>query len=234
MKLSLGLNLTGRRVAAIAALTTLTGGTAMADVTRVIIDNPAERPIVTNGDILLGVFRTEVKTQDADDGAFFPDAMTISFRFDDGNYVGGIRGNDVAFPTFPLRTLSFFAEGHLELLGRTLDGSGEWVHPFYDSDADAVDPAGLMQFNEFGAFQFQESVDGDMRYIGFADADLTRFGYVQIQRESLTQWRLIGYAYGQAGEPVDVEDLTVPVPPAPAVVGVAALTLTRRQRLAQE
>lgn len=203
----------------------------MADVTRVIVD-PLDPPlIVSNGDILLGVFRTEVETQDRSDGAFFPYAMSISFRVDDGHYVGGIRGNNVGFPSFPLQTVSLLASGNLELLGDTLDETGDWIQPYYDVDSDTVEPALLRQFDTLGQFQFQDSVDGDMRYIGFADADLTRFGYVQIQRDSLTQWRLIGYAYGEAHESVDVEDLTVPVPPSLGVVGAAATLISRRRRL---
>ncbi|QYK47784.1 MAG: hypothetical protein KF838_13460 [Phycisphaeraceae bacterium] len=219
----------------LAALATLTGATAMADVTRVIIDNPAERPIVTNGDVSIGLFRPTLVLQDYPPVGVevIENSMRIGFYFEAGVTSGGIVGNHLPFPAFPLQSPSLFADGGLELLGMELDSSGTWFSPSYDSVYDDVTPAMLQQVNEFGNFQIQNFNDGDMAYIGYADADRRRFGYVQIQRQSLTQWTLIGHAYGEVGEPVLVEDLTtyIPVPPSALLLGAGSALLSRRQRL---
>ncbi|QYK47783.1 MAG: hypothetical protein KF838_13455 [Phycisphaeraceae bacterium] len=234
MKLSLGLNLTGWRVAAIAVLATMTGATAMADVTRVIIDNPAERPIVTNRNLSIGIFRPVLTLQEFPEPTGNPidNSVWMAFSNEAGVIRGLIRGNDLGFPAFPLQSPSLFADGGLELLGMELDASGTWFSPRYDSDSDSVDPARLQQVNEFGYFQIQNFNDGDMAYIGYADADRRRFGYVQIQRQSLTQWTLIGHAYGDVGEPVLVEDLTtyIPVPSCSLIIGAGALLSGTRRR----
>lgn len=235
MKPSLGLNLTGRRVAAIAALATLTGATAMADVTRVIIDNPAERPIVTNRNWSIGIFRPVLTLQEFPEPTGHPieNSIWMAFSNEAGVIRGLIRGNDLGFPAFPLQSPSLFADGGLELLGIELDASGTWFSPRYDSDSDSVDPARLQQVDEFGNFQIQDFEDEDMAYVGYANADRTRFGYIQIQRQSLTDWTLIGHAYGDVGEPVLVEDLTtyIPVPPSALLLGAGAAFVSRRQRL---
>lgn len=220
---------------ACAALTALTGATAMADVTRVIIDEPEERPIVTNRNLSIGIFRPVLTLQEFPEPTGHPidNSIWMAFSNESGVIRGLIRANDVGFPTFPLQSPSLFADGGLELLGMELDGSGMWFSPRYDSDSDSMDPAALEQVNEFGYFQIQSFDDGDMAYIGYADADRTRFGYLQIQRQSLTQWTLIGHAYGEVGEPVLVEDLTtyIPVPPSALLLGAGAAFLSRRQRL---
>jgi hypothetical protein len=212
----------------------LIGGTAMADVTRVIIDDPEDRPIVTNGDTYIGLFRPSLFLQDTNSA--IENAIRISFRNESGVIRGLIEANDLPFPAFPLQSVSLFADGGLMLLGSVLDSSGLWFSPHYDSLSDSITPANLMQVNEFGYFQIQDFADEDMAYIGYADADRTRFGYVQIQRQSLTQWTLIGHAYSVTGESILVEDLTtyIPVPPAPLVLGGGVAIMSRRQRVARK
>lgn len=207
----------------------------MADVTRVIIDDPMERPIVTNdGNVSIGLFRPTLVLQDYPPVGVevIENSMRIGFYFESGVTRGGIVGNDLPFPAFPLQSPSLFADGGLELLGMEIDSSGTWFSPSYDSISDIMTPAMLQQVNEFGNFQIQNFVDGDMAYIGYADADRRRFGYVQIQRQSLTQWTLIGHAYGDVGEPVLVEDLTtyIPVPPSALLLGAGALLTGARRR----
>lgn len=206
----------------------------MADVTRVIIDDPMERPIVTNGDVSIGLFRPTLVTQDSGTGSL-ENSLRIAFSSIAGDIEGVIEANQLAFPSFPLQSVSLFADGGLMLEQQELDSSGQWFSPQYDSISDSVIPASLQQFNEFGYFQIQNFANDAMAYIGYANDDVTRFGYVQIQRQSLTQWTLIGHAYGEVEESVLVEDLTqyIPVPPTPLLFGAVSVVLSRRQRLAR-
>ncbi|MBX3362008.1 MAG: hypothetical protein KF912_08845 [Phycisphaeraceae bacterium] len=70
--------------------------------------------------------------------------------------------------------------------------------------------------------------DGGSGYVGYATSDLTKFGYMQIQRLSLYEWRLVGYRYDNAGAPVLVENL-IPAPATLAALALLALPRTRRR-----
>lgn len=216
---------------AIGLMTCAAACTAMGDVTRVVIHDPLARPVVTtDGNVSIGLFRPTLVLQDYPPVGVevIENSVRIGFYFDSGVIRGGIVGNDLPFPSFPLQSPSLFADGALELLGMELDSAGTWFSPRYDSISDIATPATLSQVNEFGNFQIQSFADGAMAYIGYADADRTRFGYIQIQRQSLTDWTLVGHAYGDLGEVVVVENLI----PAPGMLGLAVasfLALPRRR-----
>lgn len=207
----------------------------MADITRVIIADEGARPIVTNADTWIGLFRPSLYTSDV--ATSEPEyAVYLGFLQAGGDHSGVVQANDLFMPAFPLQTVSLLATGDFELLGETIDASGIWHQPIFDDVSGTITPASLNQYNEFGDFQFQDSVDGDMRYIGYADADVARFGYIQIQRESLTQWKLIGHAYAGAGESLLVEDLTeyIPAPSTSVAIGILLVGhRSRRERIAK-
>lgn len=229
------------RVAVLAmAATCLTTENAMAAPTTWVYTSIGDRPIISNNDVYVPLWMPGepelvplVLPGDYDQFAI---RMTATMP---GPLVAAIFGNHYTSSTATIRSPALYGLEGLRLEGVTLDGDGgetEWVLPTKDLASGFVDPAFLEQGGSVGQFDlstFAYDAD-DYAYIGFADATLTRFGYLQIERASatdITQWRLVGFAYEEAGVPIEVEDLTV-IPPAPSALLLAAgMAVVSRRRV---
>lgn len=67
-----------------------------------------------------------------------------------------------------------------------------------------------------------------MAYIGYASSNITSFGYMQIERVTDIDWKLIGYAFDPSGAPILVENL-IPAPASLAALLLLAACPRRRR-----
>ncbi|MBX3318172.1 MAG: hypothetical protein KF902_15045 [Phycisphaeraceae bacterium] len=156
-------------------------------------------------------------------------ALYMNFFYDDADIVqGGIAANPLPFfPSHPLQTLCILATGGLRLEGMTIDRGGSFVEPSFDPFGGDIRPAAITHgTGPFSAFNLLTFAGGDMAYIGYASSDKSIFGYMQIQRVNVTDWRLIGYSYDPSGTGIVVTALPAP----PAALGVLGAALLNRPR----
>jgi hypothetical protein len=161
--------------------------------------------------------------------------LLIDFQYsvaEPGELTGAIIGNELPlFPPLPLQTPSLMTGGGLRIEGSIIDANQSFVRPSYDPDTSYSAPAFIAHgTGPFDSFNLSSFSDGDVAYIGFSDANVRVFGYMQIERQSVLDWKLIGYAFDPSGAPVLVENL-IPAPASLAALGMTALT-TRRRRIA--
>ncbi len=209
-------------------------GSALAAPIVVLNTGEHRDTIISRGDLRIHLFANEVTIDPAPTpggDAFY--TMNFNFQFLFGNpedVVGAISSNELPVdPDFPLETASILAEGGLRLEGSVIDAGRAFVHPTYDSKNGIVVPAFITNgTSPFSAFNLESFADGDMAYVGYATSELTTFGYMQIERQSVLEWKLIGYAYDPSGAPILVENL-VPAPSSLAALLLAACPRRRRR-----
>lgn len=233
------------RVAVLAmAATCLTTENAMAAPTTWVYTSIGDRPIISNNDVYVPLF---VPGEPAL-APFLPGLgydqygirMSVTVP---GPLVASILGNSYTSHVTTIRSPALYVPDGLRLAQEAVtlngDNPSDWAGPIRTSTGQVV-PAFIEQGGPVGDFDLSifayntVSEGGDYAYIGFADATLTRFGYLQIERASatdITQWRLVGFAYEEAGVPIEVEDLTV-IPPAPSALLLAAgMAVVSRRRV---
>jgi hypothetical protein len=213
---------------------------AMAAPTTWVYTSIGDRPIISNDDVYVPLFVPgEPALAPAMPGLFYDQygiRMGVSVP---GPLVAAIFGNDYYSHVATVRSPSLYVPGGLRLEGITIDSDADWAAPFRASNG-YVQPAFIEQGGPVGDFDLSTfafntiASGGDYAYVGYADATRTRFGYLQMERASatdITQWRLVGFAYGEVGEAIEVVDLTV-VPPAPsaALLALGFVGLKRRRR----
>lgn len=228
-------------IAAVAALSTiLLGGTAMASPIVILNDGIHENLIISRGEYAIRIFQTELEINPwPTPGGDAPNSLFLNFQwdsFDPTQVAGVISGNNLPpFSPPPLQTPSIYVPGGLRLEDMMLGGSTSgFLQPSYDPEFGDTRPAfivhGTSPFSAFNLYSFSDEPDNKTAYIGFANADVTMFGYMQIERVNLLDWRLIGYAYDPTGAPIEVERLYVPIPPTLAVAGIAIASVGRQKR----
>lgn len=202
----------------------------MAAPTKWVYTNPNNRPLISDDSVYIKLWEpTPVLVPNLGQSTLPYDAIRMS-TYGDETFGATIVGND-AEGVFPPPSPSLYVPGGLRLAGTTLESHGAdfwqyWYVPSFSPSTGITSAANLYQGGSDGDFDltsFGYGVD-DYAYIGFANYQLSRFGYLQIERSDSDDphhWRLVGYAYGELGENIDVVDLTV-VPPAPSVLLMAA------------
>lgn len=230
-------------IAAAFAAACLTTEDAMAAPTTWVYSSIAERPTISNNDVYVPLF----VPGEPDLAPFLPGLgydqhgirMSVTVP---GPLVASILGNSYISHVATIRSPSLYvpeglrlAQGAVTLNG---DNPSDWAVPTRTSTGQVV-PAFIEQGGPVGDFDLSTftfntvASGGDYAYVGFADATLTSFGYLQIERASptdITQWRLVGLAYEEGSVPIDVVDLTT-VPPAPSALLLAAgLSVASRRR----
>ncbi|MBX3316458.1 MAG: hypothetical protein KF902_06285 [Phycisphaeraceae bacterium] len=207
------------------------GGNAMAGlVVYRYADHFEDDLIVNHNDIFIAGFTPALTTAPTD--TILHNSLRFAFEPSGGNITALISGNDLPlFPPEPFLTLSLCIDGGLNQLGTTMDSSREWATPNFDLDNGVVSPAVLIGFNSSGQIDISAIPDCGYAYIGYATSDLGMFGYMQIQRLSLYEWRLIGYAYDDSGAPVVVQNI-VPSGSTLAILGAGVGVSGRKRRLA--
>lgn len=218
-----------KMLALTAASTLLLGGQAMASPIVVLNDGEYEDTIVSHGNFYLQCLQPDISLIPYSDSVTTLNAIYISFSYFSGELVGGISGNTLPqFPGLPLRTPAIYARDGLRLDGLTLGPTSTgFIRPGYDPVLGDVSPAFITHgTSPFSAFNLTSFADGEMAYIGYASADFTLFGYMQIQRVNETDWKLIGFAY-------DVGSISVvplPTPPVGALLGLGFAAIGSRSR----
>lgn len=195
----------------------LIGGTAMAEPIVVLNDGAQRDLIISRGEHRISIFANDLTIDPwPTPGGDAPYSLRINFQYQFGNpevITGSIQGNDLPFfPPMPLQTPALAVPGGLRLEGILLDEGTGYVRPGYDPDSGITDGAALNHgTGPFSAFNLEsfENV-GDMAYIGYTSSDITIFGYMQIERVTDIDWKLVGYSFDPTGAGILVQNLVVP------------------------
>lgn len=225
-----------RTLALAAASTLLLGGHAMASPIVVLNDGEHQNLIISRGQHRIHIFQDTLEIDPwPTPGGDARNSLILNFQFTFGDpslIDGTIAGNMLpSFPPLPLQSPSIYLPGglHLENMELGLSTNG-YVQPAYDPELGDTLPAFVFHGTEpYSDFNLESFENGDMAYIGFADSGLTRFGYMQIERVNVLDWKLIGYAYEPTGAPIEVERLFIPIPPTLLAFGALGV-LGRGQR----
>ncbi|QYK47380.1 MAG: hypothetical protein KF838_11385 [Phycisphaeraceae bacterium] len=228
-------DLCGLACAAAVASALLLAGEAAASPIVVLNDGEHRDTIVSRGGYDIHLFANEVRL-DPFDGARYPEPNTLVIRFgySFGQVSGGIIGNPLPdWPPLPVQTPSLLAQGGMKIEGQFVDTSWSFAEPQYDPTSGGTNSAALSHGfgSDFNLNDFTQP--GDMAYIGYATSDLSIFGYMQIERVTEVDWKLIGYAYDPSGGGILVQNL-VPAPGGVAVLALAAAPLLTRSRRRRE
>lgn len=191
--------------------------------------------IISRGDLRIHLFANEVTIDPAPTpggDAFY--SINFNFQFLFGNpedVVGAISSNELPVdPDFPLQSACILVGGGLRIEGEVVDASRDFVRPRFDPDNGTVVPAFITNGDHPSSdFNLESFANGDMAYVGYATSDLTVFGYMQIERQSVLEWKLIGYAFDPSGAPLTVERLAVPPSPSALILGAIGLARPRRK-----
>ncbi len=206
----------------VSVLTAAIASSARADLITVLAP---ETLIVNHNDIFIAGFTPTLTTAPTTPGSILHNSMRFSFRDFLGSTSALVSGNALELlPSEPFQTPALCVDGGLDQQGSFIDFSRTWRLPNFDLDNGVVSPASI----NTPILNITTTPDGGSGYIGYATSDLTRFGYMQIQRLSLYEWRLVGYRYDDSGAPVFVENL-IPAPGALAILGAATLAPRRRR-----
>lgn len=210
------------------------GGNAMAGfVTVRYSDHFEEDLIVNNNDIFIAGFTPALTTAPTTPGIYLHNSMRFAFEPSGDRVSALVSGNSLpVFPPEPFSTLALCVDGGVDQLGTTIGAAREWLFPEFDLSTGAVQPASLFQLGDSGTINISIIPDNGFAFVGYATSDLSMFGYMQIQRLSLYEWRLIGYAYDDSGAPVVVQNI-VPSGSTLAMLGVGAGVSGRTRRLAR-
>jgi hypothetical protein len=225
--------------AAFAALlvTLILGGHAMAAPIVVLNDGEHQDLIISRGQHRIHIFQDTLEIDPwPTPGGDAPYSLILNFQFTFGDpdlVSGVIAGNMLPlFPARPLQTPAIAATGGLRLENETIDATRSYVLPSYEPFSGETLPAFIGHgTSPFSAFDLTSFESGEMAYIGLANSSLSMFGYMQIERVNVLDWKLIGYAYDPTGAPVVVERLVVPVPPSLFALGGAAAAIAMRRKV---
>lgn len=220
-----------RTLALAAASMLLLGGQAMASPIVVLNDGPDRDTIISRGDYYIHLFAMEATIDPNIPGESpAPYSLRINFGYAFGEVGGSISGNSLPdWPPLPVQSPALLVPGRLMLDGWTLDESLEFMQPDYDPTSGGTNIYSLVHgTSSSSAFNLNDFTSaGDMAYIGYATSDLTIFGYMQIERVTEVDWKLVGYAFDPSGEGIVVQELVIP---APSALGLLAGTLAIRPK----
>ncbi|MBX3317168.1 MAG: hypothetical protein KF902_09940 [Phycisphaeraceae bacterium] len=221
-----------RTLARIAAIgcTVATGGNAMAGIVTVTLGYEL---IVTNDDIAIAVFEPSLTTVPYPSGPLLENSLRLGFALTpfSGTLSALIQGNGLpVFPPEPFQTPALVVDSGLDQLGKTIGSTRVWDKPIYSTSTGDLRPAAIGQLGDDGDFDIRPVPNGGSAYIGYGKSDLSMYGFMQIERISLTQWKLIGYRYDDSGAPVLVQNL---IPSSPSLValglGISGLGIRKRR-----
>lgn len=221
-----------RTLAAAAASTLLLGGHAMASPIVVLNDGPDRDTIISRGDHYIHLFATEA-TIDPRVAGQYPAAntMRISFGYSFGEVRGTISGNALPdWPVLPVQTPALLAEGGLKIKDQFIDASWAFNEPQYDPTSGGTNVASITHGTGSNFDLTEFTTAGQMAYIGYASSDFSIFGYMQIERVTEVDWKLIGYAFDTSGDGILVQELFIPDPPALGLLAAPLLTRPKRRK----
>ncbi|MBX3317867.1 MAG: hypothetical protein KF902_13505 [Phycisphaeraceae bacterium] len=220
-----------RTLALAAASTLLLGGHAMASPIVVLNDGADKDTIISRGDYYIHLFATEV-TIDPNISGESPatNTLRVSFGYTLGVLRGTISGNSLSdWPPLPVQTPSLLAQGGLKIKDQFIDASWGFAEPQYDPTSGGTNIAQLSHGTSLSSdFNLNDFTNvGDMAYIGYASSDFSIFGYMQIERVTEVDWKLVGYAFDTSGDGILVQELFIP---SPSAVGLLVAPLAMRPK----
>ncbi|QYK47381.1 MAG: hypothetical protein KF838_11390 [Phycisphaeraceae bacterium] len=196
----------------------------------VLNDGPDRDTIISRNGYYIHLFADEV-TLDPYDPLQYPQPNTITIDFGYSlQLYGAISGNPLPdWPPLPVPTPALLAEGGLKIKDQFIDASSAFNEPQYDPTTGGTNIAQISHGagSNFNLTEF--TVPGQMAYVGYASSDFSIIGYLQIERVTEVDWKLVGYAFDTSGEGILVQNLV----PAPGVMGVAGIMMVvgaRRRR----
>lgn len=182
--------------------------------------------IVNHNDIFIAGFTPVLTTAPTTPGSVLHNSMRFAFEPSGDVVWASISGNALPlYPPNPFQTLALCVDGGLNQLGTIINTSRDWMYPEFDLDNGVVSPAAIGA----GIIDIVSIPDNEYGYVGYATSNLSMFGYMQIQRLSLYEWRLIGYAYDDSGAPITVQNI-VPSGSTIVMIGVASGLSGRKRR----
>ncbi len=201
----------------------------MAGIVTVVL---SDELIVTNNDVAIACFEPVLTTVAFPSGPLLKNSLRFSFRtLPSGTVSALITGNDLPqFPSSPFHTPAIVADLGLNQVGTQIDANRVWDTPTYDATTGDLMPAFLRQTGDDGEIDIRPIAVGSFGYVGYATSDFSAFGYMQIEKLSLTSWRLVGYSYEDSGNPIVVQNL---VPSSATGLGIGigmAMTGVRKRR----
>ena len=214
------------------------GGTAMAEPIVVLNDGAQRDLIISRGEHRISIFSNELTIDPwPTSGGDASYSLRINFQYLFGDpevLSGSIQGNDLPFfPPMPLQSPALAAAGGLRLEGTFINDGVDYVRPGYDPDSGITDAASLSHgTGPFSAFNLESFTNvGEMAYVGYASSDISTFGYVQIERVTDIDWKLVGYAFDPSGAEILVRNLAVPNVATLLTLGIGGASgLLRRRR----
>ncbi len=207
-------------IVSLAAALVAAASPARADLITVLA---ADTLIVNHNDIYIAGFLPTLTTKPTTAGTILYNSVRFAFEPSGGEVSAIASGNALPlYPPEPFQTPALCVDGGLNQEDSVIGVSRSWLLPDFELDSGVVSPAAMST----SILNIASIPDGGSGYVGYATSDLTMFGYMQIQRLSLYEWRLVGYRYDDSGASVLVENLI----PAPATLAAFSLLAFPRKR----
>lgn len=205
----------------------------MASPIVVLNDGEHQDTIVSRGAFRIHLFANDITLDPWVPGLGPDNSLRINFGYEFGAIRGTITGNALPdWPPLPVQTPALLSEGGLMLKDEFIDASWGFAEPVYDPTSGGTNVAqishGTSPFSDFNLNGFTSA--GDMAYIGYASSDFSIFGYMQIERVTEVDWKLVGYAFDTSGDGILVQELVVPTPPALALLGAPLAMRPKRRK----
>ncbi len=208
------------------------GGTAMAEPIVVLNTGEHRDTIISHGDFYIPCLQPVLELVPYSDPSSATNALYLNFAYLGSDLHGAVTGNALpSSPPFPFQTPALYLPGGFRIQDELLDSPAGFVEPTFDPEFGDVRPVafshGTQSFSDFNLELFN---NGDMAYIGYASSDFALYGYMQIQRVNVTDWKLIGYSYNEASITV----VPLPAPPTAPLSGATLAVMNLRQRRGAE
>jgi hypothetical protein len=205
-------------------------GSALAAPIVVLNTGEQRDTIISHGDFYIPCLQPVLELVPYSDPSSVTNALFMNFAYLGSDLYGAVTGNALpSFPPFPFQTPALYLPGGFRIQDEVLDSPAGFVEPTFDPEFGDVRPVAFSHGTQsFSDFNLESYSDGDMAYIGYAASDFSMFGYMQIERVNVLDWKLVGYAFDPSGAPLLVQNL-IPTPSSLAALLLAACPRRRRR-----
>lgn len=188
--------------------------------------------IITHGDFYIPCLQPSLELVPYSDPTSVTNALFMNFAFLGSDLYGAVTGNALpSFPPLPLQTPALYLPGGFRIEGEVLSSPVGFIEPTFDPEFGDVRPVAFSHGTHSASdFNLESFGDGDAAYIGYASSNFALYGYMQIQRVNVTDWRLIGYSYSTSAITV----VPLPAPPTAGLLGASLAAMTLRTRRGTE
>lgn len=204
------------------------GGSAMAEPIVVLNTGEHRDTIISHGDFYIPCLQPELELVPYSDPTSATIALFMNFAVLGSDLYGAVTGNALpSFPPFPLQTPALYLPGGFRIEGEVLSSPDGFIEPTFDPEFGDVRPVAFSHGTHSASdFNLESFEDGEAAYIGYASSDFALYGYMQIQRVNVTDWKLIGYSYSASA----ITIVPLPAPPTAGILGASLAALAPRMR----